>query len=133
MIRSKSFYNHESDNRIMIKKDKMEIANWTADLEYIHEELGYFLDIEDRMLKSAELYQKLHLVRRENTLRLGNFYRYEGSIKNAIECDTVQCDTYYLHTHEKFRNVYLDHLKKYRGVKNQVLSKILQYVNRKQT
>ncbi len=130
MIKSKSFYSHEPDNRIMIKKDKMEIANWTADLEYIHEELEYLLDIEDRILKSTEIYQKLHNVRRENTLRLGNFYRFEGTIKNAIECDTVQCDAYYLNTHEKFRDTYQEHLKKFREIKNQVLSKILLYARR---
>jgi hypothetical protein len=125
MNTTKPFYDHESDNRIMMKKDSVEVNNWTEDLEYINEELEYLLDIEDRILNNAELYQKLYDLRRENQLRLGILYRYEGTMRNAIECDTLQCDAFYLHKHEKNRNVYVDHVKKYRDVKTKVLSKIL--------
>lgn len=125
MNTTKPFYDHESDNRIMMKKDSVEVNNWTEDLEYINEELEYLLDIEDRILNNAELYQKLYDLRRENQLRLGILYRYEGTMRNAIECDTLQCDAFYLHKHEKNRSVYVDHVKKYRDVKTKVLTKIL--------
>ena len=126
----KPFYNHESDDRIMVKKDAMEVRNWTDHLEYVNEELDYLLDIEDRMLNNTEIYRQLHAVRRENTIKLGTLYRYEGSIKNAMECDTVQCDSYYLSTHEKNRNAYIEHIKKYRNLKSKVLSKILLHAKR---
>lgn len=119
------FYSHESDSRIMIKKDKVEVNNWTDDLEYINEELEYLLDIEDRMLNNSQLYQQLHDLRRQNQLRLGELYRYEGTMRNAIECDTTECDAFYLHKHEKNRNVYIEHIKRYRDLKTKVLSKIL--------
>ncbi|MBM1107644.1 hypothetical protein JQC67_15920 [Aurantibacter crassamenti] len=130
MNASKPFFSDEIDSRIMIKKDKAEIDNWTNDLEYINEELEYLLDIEDRMLNNSELYQQLHSMRRDNTLRLGSLYRYEGSMKNALECDTVHCDTYYLNNHEKNRSSYLEHLKKYRNIKSKVLSNILLHATR---
>lgn len=119
------FYEHESDSLIMIKKDKVEINNWTDDLEYINEELDYLLDIEDRMLNDRQLYQKLHDLRRQNQLRLGELYRYESTMRNAIECDTTQCDTFYLHKHEKNRNIFVEHIKRYRNVKTKVLSRIV--------
>ena len=125
MNATKLFYNHESDSRIMIKKDKAEVNNWTDDLEYINEELEYLLDIEDRILKNAQVYQQLHDLRRENQLRLGGLYRYEGAIRNAIECDTTACDLYYLNNHEKNRNTYVQHKRKYRDVKEKVLSMVL--------
>ena len=125
MNATKLFYNHESDSRIMIKKDKAEVNNWTDDLEYINEELEYLLDIEDRILNNAQVYQQLHDVRRENQLRLGVLYRYEGTIRNAIECDTTACDLYYLNNHEKNRNTYVQHKRKYRDVKEKVLSMVL--------
>ena len=119
------FYPHESDSRIAIKKDKAEVTNWTDHLEYLNEELDYLLDIEDVMLNNRELYQQLHEIRRENMLKLGLLYRYDASMQNAMECDTTQCDAFYLHKHEKNRNLYSDHIKKYRTLKTKVLSKIL--------
>ncbi|TLF46238.1 hypothetical protein [Maribacter aurantiacus] len=121
----KPFYTHESDSNIMIKKDRQEVTDWTDDLEYINEELEYLLDIEDRMLNNAQLYKQLHDIRRENQLRLGILYRYEGTMRNADECDTLACDAFYLHKHEKNRNDYLALVKKYRKIKLNVLSKIL--------
>lgn len=121
----KTFYPHESDSTIMIKKDRSEVNNWTDALEYINEELEYLMDIEDRMLQNSELYKQLQLIRRENTLRLGTLYRYEGTMRNAIECDTTACDTYYLNNHEKNRSAYVDHVLKYRDLKSTVLSNIL--------
>lgn len=120
-----SFYTHEPDSKIAIKKDKAEVNNWTDDLEYINEELDYLLDIEDRMLNHRELCQELHAIRRNNMLKLGILYRYENSMRNAMECDTAECDAFYLHNHEKNRNLYVEHVKKYRFLKTKVLSRIL--------
>ncbi len=125
MNATKLFYTHESDSSIMVKKDKAEVSNWTDELEFVNEELEYLIDIEDRMLNNTELYQQLHMLRRENTLKLGTLYRYESTMGNAIECDTVSCDTYYLNNHEKNRDTYVSHLKKYRDVKKRMLSQVL--------
>ncbi|HET8736537.1 MAG TPA: hypothetical protein VFM69_08050 [Pricia sp.] len=125
MNTTKPFYSHEPDGRIMIKKDKAEVRNWTADLEYVNEELEYLLDIEDSMLNNPELYRQLRSLQRENQLKLGALYRYDGSMGNAIECDTTECDAYYLHNHEKNRTIYTAHVHTYRELKKRVLSKIL--------
>ena len=125
MNATKLFYNHEHDSRIMMKKDRAEVNNWTDDLEYINEELEYLIDIEDRMLNSSHLYQQLHDLRRQNQVRLGALYRYERAMRNIIECDTTDCDIYYLNNHEKNRNSYIQHKRKYRELKTKVLSMIL--------
>lgn len=130
MNTAKPFYTHESDHRIMIKKDREEVNNWTDNLEYINEELEYLVDIVNSMLINSLLYQQLHEIMRENQLRLGVLYRYEGTMRNAIECDTMECDAFYLHKHEKNRNEYLGHIKKYQNIKSKVLSKILMTVKR---
>ncbi len=119
------FYPHEPDSRIAIKKDKAEVNNWIDDLDYINDELDYLLDIEDCMLNNRGLYQQLHAIRRENMLKLGILRRYESNMQNAMECDTTECDAFYLSNHEKNRNLYVDHVKKYRFLKTKVLSKIL--------
>lgn len=125
MSELKTFYAHESDNQIMIKKDKSEVTVWTDDLSYVNEELEYLLSLEEQLVHNSELYRQLLTVRRENTLRLAMLHRYESTLGKAIECDTTECDAYYLNHHEKNRNGYLKHLKNYRSIKTNVLSKIL--------
>ncbi|TLP82342.1 hypothetical protein [Maribacter sp. ACAM166] len=124
---TKLFYSHEPDSNIMIKKDRAEVNNWTEDLEYINEELEYLLDIEKRMLNN----QQLQDLQRENQLILGVLYKYESTIQKAIECDTIECDAFYLHKHEKTRNIYIEHVKKYKTAKLKVLSKILSTIKGK--
>ncbi len=82
MNTTKPFYSHESDSRIMMKKDKAEVDNWTEDLEYINKELEYLLDIENKMVNNAELYQQMQASQRENKLRLRGFYRYGNTMRN---------------------------------------------------
>lgn len=118
-------YTREAHHKIDVKKDRAEVNNWTDDLEYINEELEYLLDIEDRMLNNRELYQQLQAIRRNNMLKLGILYRYETSMRNAVERNTSEYGALYLHNHEKNRNLYVEHIKKYRLLKTKVLSKIL--------
>ncbi|MCM4172350.1 hypothetical protein DHD32_12720 [Arenibacter sp. TNZ] len=125
MNTSNLFHSQESDSRIMIKKDKDEVNNWMDDLEYMNEELEYLLEIEDRILNNAALYEELQTLQKENTLNLRTLFRYNGAIKGALECDTVECDAFYLSKHERNRKLYLNHKKKYRNVKSKVLSNIL--------
>ncbi|SIQ42563.1 hypothetical protein [Maribacter ulvicola] len=125
MITSKHFYPHESDKRIMMKKDRLEINSWTDELEFLNKEIEFYLDIEDSIIQNSKLYQELHGTRRENALILATLYRYDNVVSKAIECDTVACDAYYLSHHEKKRDAYLTFIKNYRNLKLKVLSQIL--------
>ena len=124
------FYEHESDSLIMLKKDKKELESWTESLDFIGEEMNYLITIENLMLNDHGLYNELLNMRRENTLKSGIMYRYETSKLNAHECDDMACDAYYLNNHEKHRDLYLEHLGKYRALKRKLLSKILLKVKR---
>tara|TARA_R110001632_G_scaffold119472_2_gene232019 strand:+ start:124 stop:426 length:303 start_codon:yes stop_codon:yes gene_type:complete len=94
-------------------------------MEGINEELQYLIQLEKRFLGNPSMHQRLLVVQRENQLRLGTLYRYERTMVNAIECDTMECDAYYLNTHEKNRDGYMNHLQSYTQLKLQLLSKIL--------
>lgn len=126
MSASKLFYSHEPDSHIMIKKDRAEISNWTEDLEYINKELEYFFTIEKQLFTKQQLTE----LRRENQLKLGVLYKYESALRQAMECDTTACDAYYLHRHEKTRDIYIEHVKKYKAAKLKVLSKLLSTIKK---
>ena len=50
-MRGKLFYSHDNDSQIMIRKDKEEVENWTNHLEFINNELNFFIKIESQLIK----------------------------------------------------------------------------------
>lgn len=124
-MNTRLFHEHEPDSLIKFEKDSLEIASFAESLEYIkNTELDYLLEIEDRMLNDSYLYSQLHAIRCKSTVQLSTLYRYETMKRKTKECDTMACDTYCLNHHEKYRNLYLEHLRNYRLLKSKVLSKI---------
>lgn len=121
----KVFSGHENDDRIMLKKDRVELYHWTKSLEHIDEELKQLLALEDRFLNDSALHVKLLALQRENVLKSNMLYRYGNAMQNALECDDVACDTYYLDSHEKHRELFAEHLDKYRTIKAKVFSRLL--------
>ncbi|SFC45458.1 hypothetical protein SAMN04487891_111109 [Flagellimonas taeanensis] len=122
---SRLFNDHEADDRIMLKKDKVEVGHWAESLEHIDEEIRMLLALEDRFLNDSALHVELLALQRENTLKSGMLYRYENAMRNAWECDDMACDTYYLNKHEKYRELYMEHLKSYRKLKSKLFSRLL--------
>ncbi|RIV49968.1 hypothetical protein D2V93_11690 [Flagellimonas taeanensis] len=122
---SRLFNDHEADDRIMLKKDKVEVGHWAESLEHIDEEIRMLLALEDRFLNDSALHVELLALQRENTLKSGMLYRYENAMRNAWECDDMACDTYYLNKHEKHRELYMEHLKSYRKLKSKLFSRLL--------
>ncbi|MDC6386732.1 hypothetical protein PP180_15215 [Muricauda sp. SK9] len=122
---SRLFNDHEADDRIMLKKDKVEVGHWAESLEHIDEEIRMLLALEDRFLNDTALHVELLALQRENTLKSGMLYRYENAMRNAWECDDMACDTYYLNKHEKHRELYMEHLKSYRKLKSKLFSRLL--------
>ncbi|MEL4309046.1 hypothetical protein [Joostella sp. CR20] len=106
------FYKHDDESFIRKRKDKEELINWTNHLEFIINELNLFLKIEKRLLNKTEVNKTINDLRNQNAIVLKNLYRYDISLNNSIECDTVDCDTFYLSTHEKNRQEYLNFVEK---------------------
>ncbi len=124
-MNAKPFYNHESDSRIMRKKDKMELSIWMEHLEFIGEELTYLHEVENRIIHDHPLFLQLQQVRRENTLKSAQLYRYELSMRNSFECDDLQCDAYYLHNHERHRVIYIEFVRNFRALKKKLFARLL--------
>lgn len=119
------FYPHDDDRLIMKKKDKEEVGNWLEHLEFISREIEYLMPLESRTEGNDLLSRELYSLRRENTLLMAALCRYENSMVNALECDSVDCDIYYLNNHEKHRGNYIGHLRKYENLKERVFTRLL--------
>lgn len=124
-MNTKLFYNHEEDRSIMMKKDKEELRNWISNLEFIAEELGYLIEIESRIANQKTIKQELHNLQKENAEMVVEMRRYNNTTLGNLECDTVECDAFYLENHERKRNEYLAHIRKYRKTKTKTFSLII--------
>ncbi|SNQ42333.1 MULTISPECIES: hypothetical protein [Cellulophaga] len=124
-MNTKLFYNHEEDRSIMMKKDKEELRNWISNLEFIAEELGYLIEIESRIANQKTIKQELHNLQKENAEMVVEMRRYNNTTLGNLECDTVECDAFYLENHERKRTEYLAHIRKYRKTKTKTFSLIL--------
>lgn len=124
-MNTKLFYNHEEDRSIMMKKDKEELRNWISNLEFIAEELGYLIEIESRIANQKTIKQELHNLQKENAEMVVEMRRYNNTTLGNLECDTLECDAFYLENHERKRNEYLAHIRKYRKTKTKTFSLIL--------
>lgn len=119
------FYVHDTAEQILQKREHIEINEWTEELEAIEKELQYVLKVQEQLLGNMELDGVLRVLRRENTVLLANLNRYLMNKAKAVECDTLECDMYHLHHHEKSRGMFREHLKKFRNAKESVLLGVL--------
>lgn len=122
---TKLFYNHEEDRSIMMKKDKEELRNWIDNLEFIAEELRFLIEIENRIANQKTVNQELQNLQKENAVMVVEMRRYNNTTLGNLECDTMECDAFYLENHEKKRNEYLTYICKYRQTKTKTFSMIL--------
>lgn len=119
------FYVHDTAEQILQKREHIEINEWTEELEAIEKELQYVLKVQEQLLGNMELDGVLRVLRRENTVLLASLNRYLMDKAKAVECDTLECDMYHLHHHEKSRGMFREHLKKFRNAKESVLLGVL--------
>lgn len=120
------FNTFDADGDIMWKKDKLEVGQWMDSLGFIDKELGFLTELEDRFLEDPDLYAQIQQKQRENTLVCGELFRYEKAMTNALECEDLACDAYYIDYHEEHRSMYMEHLKGYRELKSNLFSILLE-------
>jgi hypothetical protein len=124
---TKKIYATDSDKVIMFKKDNTEIKNWIENLEFVNEELEYFDKIEQKILRNTTINQFIKTSKRNTTLELSKLYRYENNMSKIMECDNIQCDTYYLNNHEQNRRTYLELLVQHNNLKMKIYEDLLEF------
>lgn len=119
-------YNHDSPEAITFKNNYIELENWIDHLNYIDKEIDNLLNLGNNELASAfnakQILEKLNQEKQDNTAAIDKFLNYKESLPKAAECEDVACDMFYVSEHEKYRENYSAHLKKYRTVKEEYFS-----------
>lgn len=116
-------YDHDNPESIELKKSSKELDDWISHLNYIELEINNLLNLGNTQLSKTSdfrsILEKLTHKKEENTIAIDSFLSYKESLPKAAECEDVDCDMFYVSEHEKFRKNYLNHLKRYREVKEE--------------
>ncbi|MCM4163238.1 MULTISPECIES: hypothetical protein [unclassified Arenibacter] len=119
------FFEHDSDDRLIAKKDTLELGNWIDHLVANGQEIEILINIARKLTNDEDMVRDLKELTLENKLHLGVFYRYKSSLNNLHECDDMECDIYYVNKHEEYRNLYTGLLKVSHKLKEELFTRIL--------
>tara|TARA_R110001606_G_scaffold224782_3_gene372908 strand:+ start:135 stop:512 length:378 start_codon:yes stop_codon:yes gene_type:complete len=119
------FYEHDSDDRLIAKKDALELSNWIGHLLNNGKELEILINIAKKLSHEDNMIGKLKDLNLENKLHLGVFFRYKSSMVNLHECEDMECDIYYVNKHEEYRTLYAGILQESCKLKEELYTQIL--------
>ncbi|EGV42347.1 hypothetical protein BZARG_2593 [Bizionia argentinensis JUB59] len=124
-MESKPFFNHNTDEEIILAKRTQELDVWISHLTYVTDESDWLAQIASKKLNDETLKDELLEKSEQNTIIINELYTYRGSIENYNECDNLECDIYYVNLHDTFCSKYVKHLEAYRNLKNELYKKLL--------
>ncbi|KPM31994.1 Hypothetical protein I595_1642 [Croceitalea dokdonensis DOKDO 023] len=107
-------------NGAMVNDQKKDIANWWKTLAYIQDDFIKLLAPTPRNMEVQGLYQEMMSLQRENKLLLRSLNIYRSSLEKAIECDTTDCDAFFIKNHQMLKNKYQRHINNYKALKLKV-------------
>ena len=119
-------YNDEDIRNIYIKRD---VSKWHKHLVAISEEVTFYTKLlsalqgssnDEVSPKSDALIAAFTEIAAANQDYLDNLVDYRNQIGNIKECQDMQCEKFYLNSHEAFTETIETHLDCFRGLKSQV-------------
>lgn len=123
-------YKHETVDDIQMKFMDKDIEFWKEDISIIRIEILFFKrmlyssifkDLESDQQKKEDLIKDLEKVKEINESYQDKLIDFINKLDNIKECDDVQCETFYLNNHTKFRNDVESHFSAYRFYKTNVI------------
>lgn len=119
-------YNDEDIRNIYIKRD---VAKWQKHLNAIKEEITFYDNILSALLVSADRSAKeaaiglrvsFEKVAQANASYIDNLIDYRNQTDSINECQDMQCEKFFLNSHEEFTQNIEAHLDHFRTLKASV-------------
>jgi len=106
MLNSRLAYKIDTQRRLCLKKDLIELSQWISAVENYNRELDYLGVLEKQLVRSATIAANMQGLRRKNTLTMGLLYKYEQQLKSELEYGDREYDLSRAKEHEKKRDIY---------------------------
>lgn len=113
-----SYFDHDADDQIIQKRSENELALWMNHVDYIINESGKLSKIASNVLHDEELKNKFLRFIEDSAQVTKRLNDYKKAMPNYKECDHLECDMYYINTHEEVRQDYLKIIAAYRALKD---------------
>lgn len=119
------YTDYDSETKIIQSRSFSELDVWISHANYITEECDKLVKIASSLIKNKDLKDELLLMIQKNSYILTQLHDARNETEKLNECDDVACDLFYLNEHEVTRSLYLEHIKNYRKLKEEVLLNLL--------
>ncbi|WP_159023262.1 hypothetical protein [Formosa sp. L2A11] len=129
-INTHMHYKVDENRRLFIKKDILEILQWTDDLEYKNTEINTFSILNRQLLMSEKIQKSIQDFRRRNTLSMGELCKYEQHLRQELEFGKNEYNISRAKLHEKRRVEYIALTKEYRALKTDIYNELTQYTRK---
>lgn len=119
-----NIYKHETDVDASHKLNTTELSNWLMQLRFTKEELKNLIklcsnSLNNNNINDEEILLEFEKMNQENDHLLSILHKYMSIREHIVECEDTQCDTTYLNEHIMHKKNYLQHMDRYRKLKDQ--------------
>lgn len=103
-----------------------EIESWEKHIDFIEKECNFYLKLislpEMQFEKTPPLKQALQKISEANSELAKRLLQNKNSLEGMIECDDLQCETYYLDQHKQTQDKIAQHEQAFREAKSSILN-----------
>lgn len=120
-------YREEDIQKLKLHKD---IENWNAEISFTRKEIRFFSGLLQNPLfeNTANQQNTNHLLQELKTLEESNenysdkVLSFSNTLEGLNECEDLQCETYFLNSHEELREELIKHGLKFQELKEQIFA-----------
>lgn len=105
-----------------------DLERWSAELKMIDFEISFYGDfLDSASIETTGNHAKSQFVATLQELKIGNvkvtqeFQEFSNKLQGIIECDDLQCETYYVNNHTDFKHDIENHFAEFRSFKRSLL------------
>lgn len=122
----KDHYREEDIQKMKLESD---IENWEATIDFAEKEIDFFtklLNLPQLNIKNSvgngsfTLIDQLQTIAETNKVCANELVEFRNKIEGLNECEDLQCETFFLNSHEDFRSKIEKHLLRFRALKGRI-------------
>lgn len=122
-------YREEDIQKLKLHKD---IENWNAEISFTKKEIRFFSELLQNPLlqnttdqqNTSLLLQELKTMEENNGNYSDKVLSFSNTLEGLNECEDLQCETYFLNSHEELREELIKHGVKFQELKEQIFANL---------
>lgn len=122
----KEIQDHYREEEIQKLKLHGEVENWKAEIAFMTKEISFFssllASLPEEKENNKKLLRELKATKQSNETYFSAILDFENKLEGINECDDLQCETFFLNSHEEFRDKIEKHVLQFRVLKGVIFS-----------